>query len=340
MSALLPGRRRSGRARRRAPPPGAAVARLGPLRRAARRARRGQRGARIGRLRRRPRSCALLARYAAQPVLRGADDGEAARRGAVRSARPTSAISNASSTAADRCTWRTAKAAFAALGPRLAQIYGQGETPMTITAMDRASSRTRSRAGTTRASPRWAARRRGIEVRIGGAGDAPVAPGEVGEVLVRGPTVMRGYWRNAEASAATLAGGWLHTGDLGVHVRGRLPDAQGPLEGPHHQRRLEHLPARSRGGAAAASRGGRSGGDRARGSRSGARKWWRAWCRATRSRPRRRAARWKPRLDAACLAEIARFKRPKAYVFLDALPKNETGKVLKTALRERFAKRE
>jgi long-chain acyl-CoA synthetase len=45
-------------------------------------------------------------------------------------------------------------------------------------------------------------------------------------------------------------------------------------------------------------------------------------------------------LDAACLAEIARFKRPKAYVFLDALPKNETGKVLKTVLRERFAKRD
>ncbi|HET9045351.1 MAG TPA: long-chain fatty acid--CoA ligase, partial [Casimicrobiaceae bacterium] len=39
-------------------------------------------------------------------------------------------------------------------------------------------------------------------------------------------------------------------------------------------------------------------------------------------------------LDAHCLARIARFKRPKAYVFLDELPKNETGTVLKTALRE------
>ncbi len=41
-------------------------------------------------------------------------------------------------------------------------------------------------------------------------------------------------------------------------------------------------------------------------------------------------------LDALCLAEIARFKRPKAYVFLDALPKNNTGKVLKTQLREKL----
>ncbi|MCC6868535.1 MAG: hypothetical protein IT522_06905, partial [Burkholderiales bacterium] len=49
---------------------------------------------------------------------------------------------------------------------------------------------------------------------------------------------------------------------------------------------------------------------------------------------RRRAPRVEAALDALCLAQIARFKRPKAYVFVDALPKNETGKVLKTALRE------
>jgi len=42
-------------------------------------------------------------------------------------------------------------------------------------------------------------------------------------------------------------------------------------------------------------------------------------------------------LDALCLAHIARFKRPRAYVFLAALPKNNAGKVLKTALREHVA---
>ena len=40
------------------------------------------------------------------------------------------------------------------------------------------------------------------------------------------------------------------------------------------------------------------------------------------------------KLDAHCLASIARFKRPKRYVYLDALPKNNYGKVLKTSLRE------
>jgi long-chain acyl-CoA synthetase len=43
-------------------------------------------------------------------------------------------------------------------------------------------------------------------------------------------------------------------------------------------------------------------------------------------------------LDATCLAAIARFKRPKAYVFVDALPKNNYGKVLKTELRQRYGK--
>jgi long-chain acyl-CoA synthetase len=42
-------------------------------------------------------------------------------------------------------------------------------------------------------------------------------------------------------------------------------------------------------------------------------------------------------LDSLCLAQIARFKRPKAYAFFDELPKNNSGKVLKTALRERVA---
>jgi long-chain acyl-CoA synthetase len=43
-------------------------------------------------------------------------------------------------------------------------------------------------------------------------------------------------------------------------------------------------------------------------------------------------------LDAHCLASIARFKRPKRYVYLDALPKNNYGKVLKTKLREMMRK--
>jgi long-chain acyl-CoA synthetase len=44
-------------------------------------------------------------------------------------------------------------------------------------------------------------------------------------------------------------------------------------------------------------------------------------------------------LDEICLSNIARFKRPKHYVFVDALPKNNYGKILKTELRDRDAQR-
>jgi long-chain acyl-CoA synthetase len=55
----------------------------------------------------------------------------------------------------------------------------------------------------------------GVDVRVVAADGSVLPPGEVGEVVVRGPNVMAGYWRQPEATAAALAGGWYHTGDLG-----------------------------------------------------------------------------------------------------------------------------
>ncbi|MGH7894942.1 MAG: class I adenylate-forming enzyme family protein [Candidatus Binatia bacterium] len=69
----------------------------------------------------------------------------------------------------------------------------------------------------------------GVELRIVDAENGPLSPGEVGEVVVRSPAIMRGYWRNPEATARTIdANGWVHTGDLGwlddagyLRLRGR-----------------------------------------------------------------------------------------------------------------------
>jgi long-chain acyl-CoA synthetase len=64
----------------------------------------------------------------------------------------------------------------------------------------------------------------GTEVRIARKEGPEPAVGEIGEVLVRGPMVMKGYWNRPEATAQTLREGWLHTGDLGRQ------DADGDVE--------------------------------------------------------------------------------------------------------------
>ncbi|MGH7265481.1 MAG: AMP-binding protein, partial [Candidatus Rokuibacteriota bacterium] len=72
----------------------------------------------------------------------------------------------------------------------------------------------------------------GVQVTIAGADGGPEAPaGAVGEILVRSPGVMQGYYRDPDATAVTLRDGWLHTGDLGfvdregyLFVTGRIKD--------------------------------------------------------------------------------------------------------------------
>jgi acyl-CoA synthetase (AMP-forming)/AMP-acid ligase II len=53
------------------------------------------------------------------------------------------------------------------------------------------------------------------QMRIVDEKDADVEPGTRGQILIRGPSVMKGYHRDPEATASALSGGWLHTGDIG-----------------------------------------------------------------------------------------------------------------------------
>ncbi|HET9338276.1 MAG TPA: AMP-binding protein [Casimicrobiaceae bacterium] len=223
-----------------------------------------------------------------------------------------------------------AKAAFAALGPRLAQIYGQGESPMTITAMGRELVADAVARGDDARLGSVGVAQSGIEVAI----DGPA--GQPGEVLVRGATVMRGYWRNAEATARTLAGGWLHTGDLGVldeHGFLTLKDRSKDLiisGGSNiYPREVEEVLLRHPDVLEVAVIGRRHA------------EWGEEVVACVVPRhvlPDADArARFEASLDALCLAEIARFKRPKAYAIVVELPKNSAGKVLKTLLRERIA---
>jgi long-chain acyl-CoA synthetase len=170
----------------------------------------------------------------------------------------------------------------------------------------------------------------GIEIAIDAAG------GGLGEVLVRGPTVMRGYWRNPGATAKTLEGGWLHTGDIGALDAGgflTLKDRSKDLiisGGSNvYPREVEEALLRHPDVLEVAVIGRRHA------------EWGEEVVACVVPRHALPDAlareRFEASLDALCLAEIARFKRPRAYAIVDELPKNSAGKVLKTELRGRFA---
>lgn len=217
--------------------------------------------------------------------------------------------------------------AVAHFGPIFVQIYGQGECPMGITALPRAVVADRD-------SPGWEARlgsvgraQSAIELRIVDAGGAPVPPGNTGEITVRGDTVMPGYWRNPKASAAALQGGWLHTGDMGrlddqgfLTLTDRSKDVIITGGSNVYPREVEEVLLRHP-QVSQVSVVGRPHAD------------WGEEIVAFVVGPAPDAD-----LDQLCLDHIARFKRPKVYVHLQELPKNNYGKVLKTKLREMAAK--
>ena len=232
-----------------------------------------------------------------------------------------------------------AKAAFAALGPRLAQIYGQGESPMTITAMTRAAVADAVVRGDDARLGSVGIAQLSTEVRIADADDRALPPGEIGEILVRGPTVMRGYWNNADATRATLANGWLHSGDVGsfdpdgyLTLKDRSKDLIISGGSNIYPREVEEALLLHPDVAEVAVIGRRHD------------EWGEdvVACVVARNSepPTGEAARQFERtLDAWCLGHIARFKRPKAYLFVAELPKNNTGKVLKTELRKNLSAR-
>jgi len=221
------------------------------------------------------------------------------------------------------------KRAMTLLGPKLAQIYGQGESPMTITAL------TKSRHADT-AHPRYEQRLASVgtaqavvEVRVADADDQTVAPGEPGEVLVRGDVVMLGYWRDLEATANTLRGGWLHTGDVGamdqdgfLTLMDRSKDLIISGGSNIYPREVEEVLLRHPQVAEVSVVGAPHA------------EWGEEVVAFVVGRDGREVA--VDELDALCLDHIARFKRPKRYVVVESLPKNNYGKVLKTELRKRL----
>ncbi len=99
------------------------------------------------------------------------------------------------------------------IGPRLAVIYGLTEAPWTCYLPSQELDASRER----RSRLIHSAGRElfGYKVAINNPEGRMVSTGEVGEVVIRGGNVMRGYWNQPDATAKSLRDGWLHTGDLG-----------------------------------------------------------------------------------------------------------------------------
>jgi long-chain acyl-CoA synthetase len=214
--------------------------------------------------------------------------------------------------------------ALQAIGPHFAQIYGQGESPMTITVLPRAviNDIAHPRHAERLASVGYAQPMLELSIRDANGDGLPV--GETGEVCVRGDIVMEGYWQQPEATAATIRDGWLYTGDIGrLDAEGylRLLDRSKDLiisGGSNiYPREVEEALLLHRAVHEASVIG-----------RHDA-QWGEAVVAYVVAREPVTAAE----LDAHCQQHIARFKRPKHYRFVEGLPKNHYGKVLKTELR-------
>ncbi len=210
-------------------------------------------------------------------------------------------------------------------GPRIWNGYGQGETPCTITALD-----SRSIGGAVASSDLDLLRsvgypRIGTEVRVVDDQDRELPDGEPGEIIVRGPTVMAGYWERPSATAEALRGGWLHTGDIGVFHNGALTllDRSKDLVitgGANvYPREVEDVLISHDAVADVAVIGMP---DHEWGERV-----------VAFIVPSAEGSVSDDALDAYCLQHIARYKRPKEYHRVSTLPRNGAGKVLKSELR-------
>jgi len=211
-------------------------------------------------------------------------------------------------------------------GPKFVQIYGQGECPMAITALSRADVAERAAEGWRGRLGSVGRAQSVVEVQIGGAQGTPLPVGQAGEIMVRGATVMPGYWNNAQATAKTLKQGWLMTGDIGsldaagyLTLQDRSKDVIITGGSNVYPREVEEVLLRHA-GVSEVSVVGAPHDD------------WGEEVVAFLVGDAPEAE-----LDALCLENIARFKRPKRYVRVEELPKNNYGKVLKTVLRAQLA---
>lgn len=214
-------------------------------------------------------------------------------------------------------------------GGRLWQGYGQGEAPATITHLPRWAHADAKHPHRDAILGSVGIARTGVEVRLVDDEGNGVPPGAVGEVTVRGDVVMAGYWNNAEATSSAILDGWLHTGDLGrmdefgfLTLMDRSKDVVISGGSNVYPREVEEILLLHPDVQEVSVVG------------QPDPEWGEAVVAFVVTKPG--TGPNEADLDAFCQANIARYKRPRRYLFVDDLPMSSVGKVLKTELRRRL----
>lgn len=214
-------------------------------------------------------------------------------------------------------------------GPRMVQIYGQGESPMTITCLSQQDHEGTQDAAHLARLASCGTARTGVQVRVVDETGRDLPLGEPGEVVTRSDTRMPGYWNNPQATASAIRDGWLWTGDIGsldahgyLTLRDRSKDLIIRGGSNIYPREIEEVLLRHPAIAEVSVIGAAS-------ADLGEEPVAFVVCKPDASVDANA-------LDALCLDNLARFKRPRDYVFVADLPKNNYGKILKTALRQQL----
>jgi acyl-CoA synthetase (AMP-forming)/AMP-acid ligase II len=221
------------------------------------------------------------------------------------------------------------KEAMKKLGPCLVQLYGQAESNMTITYLPH---RDHVLGGSPEQTKRLSSAgfsRTNVEVKIFGSDDKELPPGEMGEIVTRSDVVMKGYWRNPEATATTLRNGWLHTGDMGymdeggyLFIMDRSKDMIISGGENIYPREIEEILIRHPSVREVAVIGVPD-------------PKWGEGIKAVVALAAGKLAT-EGELIAFCKDNIASYKKPKSVDFVDELPKNNYGKILKRELRAKY----
>ena len=213
--------------------------------------------------------------------------------------------------------------------PNMVQIYGLGETPMTITSLSQRDHVLHGSEAQTKRLASAGIRRSNVEVEVVDGNDTFLSNGQMGEIVTRSDVMTKGYWRDEQATATTLRMGWLHTGDLGyfdedgyLFLMDRSKDMIISGGENIYPREIEEVLIQHQAVREVAVIGVPD------------QEWGEAIKAVIALVPG--VAATETELIEFCKSRIASYKKPKSVDFIDELPKNNYGKIVKRELREPY----